>query len=424
MEWFDVNAFAKDIPEEHSCHVEDFSGCPRCGAALQFSHKKSILRECGNLECDYVEYFYQPQVQAKKGGNKTMDMTENWNKIVDFYHKNRNALETQIQKDWENLFAEKFGYSRLDEEIDNQRSIQIGSTDRIIPDIIIRSSQENQDLFVVELKQHTSFAGHQQLFSYLKQLKLDIGVLVCNKLYIYDYDTGKDDNNQPVLEIEFTKDNPDGIKFVELFSKDSFDKESVKKFIRERKEEREKEQENIRAIQQKVTTDYVKQLLQNQLAATYSQTEIQQALKGIDITVERKGKQPAPPPVFKAAAGIKQINIGTKDNTQYSVDGDYTGGKCPTAYEVVSRYISKHPSISYSELYAVFPDEAGKPGFAKCIRLVEEVTPAQWNGNRFNKHPLTLATGEQVVVSTQWTPANFNNFMHYAARAGITVTSK
>lgn len=401
---------------------DDCGKCPMCGEDLMFSKNKKLLYECSNAKCNYVEFQYQNMDKGKKkpGGLK-MDILEKWNFLIEYYNKNQTAPEKIIQQDWENLFAEIFGYSKLLKEVDAHRTMQIGATSRVIPDIIIRSTQENRDLFVVELKQHTILTGYEQLFSYLKLLKVDIGILICNKLYIYDYDTDKDDDNQSFLEIEFTKDNPDGIKFVELFSKDSFDKENIKKFIRERKTEHQ----NIKAIRQALMMkDFVQQVLANYLSQTYPQETIQQALAEIDITVMPKGKQTAPLPVFSVTANIKPSIASAKDNTQYSVDGNFTGGKGTTAYEVVSRYISMHPNISYSELLHVFPDEAGKPGFGKCIRLVEEVTQEQWNRSRFSKHFLALTTGEKVVVSTQWTLVNFNNFMQYAARAGITITAK
>ncbi len=396
---------------------DDCGKCPMCGEDLMFSKNKKLLYECSNAKCNYVEFQYQNMDKGKKkpGGLK-MDILEKWNFLIEYYNKNQTAPEKIIQQDWENLFAEIFGYSKLLKEVDAHRTMQIGATSRVIPDIIIRSTQENRDLFVVELKQHTILTGYEQLFSYLKLLKVDIGILICNKLYIYDYDTDKDDDNQSFLEIEFTKDNPDGIKFVELFSKGSFNRQNVKDFIQKRK----KEKDNIHAIQQKVTAEFVRQILQEQLAVTYSQTEIEQALKEIVITVGKKVAVPVIPPAGgKAAPDIKPA--GAKDNTQYSVDGNITGGKCPTAYAVVSKYISMYPTISYSELYNIFPDEAGKPGFGKCIRLPQDVTEAQWNGNRFNKHPLHLASGEQVVVSTQWTPDNFNSFIQYATKAGIEI---
>lgn len=396
--------------------MDDCGHCPRCGGELRISPRAKILYECSNYECDYKEYLWpNPPKGGKAKGGKKMDAREKWEFLVDCYNKNKNAPEQRIQRDWENLFVEIFGYSKLLKEVDSQRSIQIGSTVRTIPDIIIHNKEQG-DLFVVELKRHTLTTGTEQLFSYLKLLKVDLGVLICNKIYLYDYDITKDDDKQAFVEIAFTKDNPDGIKFVELFSKGSFNRQNVKDFIQKRK----KEKDNIHAIQQKVTAEFVRQILQEQLAVTYSQTEIEQALKEIVITVGKKVAVPVIPPAgVKAAPDIKPA--GAKDNTQYSVDGNITGGKCPTAYAVVSKYISMYPTISYSELYNIFPDEAGKPGFGKCIRLPQDVTEAQWNGNRFNKHPLHLASGEQVVVSTQWTPDNFNSFIQYATKAGIEI---
>ena len=122
----------------------------------------------------------------KKPGGLKMDILEKWNFLIEYYNKNQTAPEKIIQQDWENLFAEIFGYSKLLKEVDAHRTMQIGATSRVIPDIIIRSTQENRDLFVVELKQHTILTGYEQLFSYLKLLKVDIGILICNKLYIYD----------------------------------------------------------------------------------------------------------------------------------------------------------------------------------------------------------------------------------------------
>ena len=219
-----------------------------------------------------------------------MDAREKWKILVAYYNENKIAPELHIQKDWENLFVEIFGYSKLSKEVDAQRNIQIGSTVRTIPDIIIHNKEQG-DLFVVELKQHTLTTGTEQLFSYLKLLKVDLGVLICNKIYLYDYDITKDDDKQAFVEIAFTKDNPDGIKFVELFSKASFDRQHIKNFIQERK----KEKENIHAIQQKVTAEFVRQVLQEQLSETYSQEEIQQALEGIVITVDKKVAMPVIP---------------------------------------------------------------------------------------------------------------------------------
>lgn len=80
-------------------------------------------------------------------------LSTKWNKIVDLYNKYQFKSENEIQNLWEQLFAdaELFGYSKIYGEINAHRSIQIGSSGRVIPDIIIKNGEK--DLFIVELKQ-------------------------------------------------------------------------------------------------------------------------------------------------------------------------------------------------------------------------------------------------------------------------------
>ena len=44
-----------------------------------------------------------------------------------------------------------------------------------------------------------------------------------------------------------------------------------------------------------------------------------------------------------------------------------------------------------------------------------------WDGRRFNKQMIVLDDGTNVAVSTQWTPANFENFCKYARKAGLII---
>lgn len=78
-----------------------------------------------------------------------MIANQKWNRIVEIYNASISAKEDTVHSLWERIFVELFGYSSLNGEIESQRKIQIGSTERIIPDIIIKDS--NNDLFVVEL---------------------------------------------------------------------------------------------------------------------------------------------------------------------------------------------------------------------------------------------------------------------------------
>ena len=64
-----------------------------------------------------------------------MNSKEKWNRIVDFHKKYFRSPESTIQSVWENVFVEILGYSRLDGEVERHRSIYLGSTERVIPDI-------------------------------------------------------------------------------------------------------------------------------------------------------------------------------------------------------------------------------------------------------------------------------------------------
>ncbi len=190
---------------------------------------------------------------------------QKWNQLVELHAKAFLEPESVVQNLWESAFTEVFGYSRLFGELDCHRTIRIGSIDRVIPDIIIK--EEKEDLFIVELKQQNKYfygGMERQLFSYLKQLKMNVGILICNKLYVYDYDVSKNDDNQSKLEIAFEKDNPDGIKFIELFSKGNFKKSAVSELI----QEKAKSERTTKEIEGKITNEYLLNLIKSDLLKT------------------------------------------------------------------------------------------------------------------------------------------------------------
>jgi len=178
-----------------------------------------------------------------------MTNLEKWNRLVDIVSRIKNAEENVLQNKWIHIFAEIFGYSLIDNEIQSHRSIQIGSSIRIIPDIIIYDSTNETDLFIVELKLGNSFLregsinAKNQLFSYLKQLNQNIGMIIGDKIYLFHYDNSKDEKDQNPIEIRFEKNTILGEKFVELFSKKNYDKNSIMQFVLDRKN---KEHEKVK----------------------------------------------------------------------------------------------------------------------------------------------------------------------------------
>jgi len=224
-----------------------------------------------------------------------MTSADKWNWIVENVNKNLNAKEEIVQSTWESIFAQLFGYISLMGEVERHRQIQIGSTERIIPDIIINSG--GTDLFVVEVKPHSfpfSSSMEVQLFSYLRQLQNSTGILICSKIYVYAYDLRKRGDEQEKIEIEFTKNNPDGARFIELFSKVTFDKDAVRAFVREKLKFAERVERAKEEISAELAYVYLSKHLRSQ---GYTADEIHQAVSSFDITITPHIPESASPAV-------------------------------------------------------------------------------------------------------------------------------
>lgn len=217
--------------------------------------------------------------------NKTvMNANEKWNLIVSLMQEHRFDKEDKIQELWQSIFADAnfFGYSQFGGEIDSQRQMPIGSRERTIPDIIIRDSVNNRDLFVVELKQHNlpfQKKYMEQLFSYMRLLRLSIGVLVCDEIYLYYLDNN---DVQKVIAIPFEYDENDGKYFVELLSKGSFDQQKVCDFITKHHEFNE----HVKAIEQDLSQLNIKKLIEKHYQNQYTKDEIDTVLSKIQIDIK------------------------------------------------------------------------------------------------------------------------------------------
>ena len=337
-----------------------------------------------------------------------MSYETSWNTLVFHYNRNFDKKEDIVQNSWEVLLSTNFGYL-VDTEIKPQYPVKMGSSIKLA-DIVVERNDDDK-LFLMELKRHTLHDGEKQLFSYLNQVKTEIGILVCDKLYVYDFDYTQKSEKYSYVEIDFTQGNPDGIKFVELFTSSNFDRQKIKDFIAQKNQSKE----NIALIRKDLTDDFVKEAVKNHLAGKYPAEDVERGLKEMVITVRPKGAG-TPAPVVGA---LFHKQKGGKDNTQYTVNGTPTGGKSPTVYAAVEYYVKSNPGITFEQLQAAFPDEAAKPGFGKMIRLLEQVSNNK--RKRFNTNLITLSSGQQVVVSTQWDTRNMRTFIEYAGRAGIVI---
>jgi hypothetical protein len=217
---------------------------------------------------------------------------EKWNEICFLIsqHKNNNIKEDYFQLEIEHLF-ELLGWSRYKEEIITKRRIKIGAANALIPDIIICDS--NNDVIAVELKRPDSFLekNRDQLFSYMRQCKVKFGLLIGEKLQFF-YETPFDTKSPKlILEAEFTKNNPNGNDFIELFSKHLFNEDKVIKFCNEKLdliEVQKKEQDEINFLKSEDGKEYILALIGNDLLKKYNEEIIDKIIDKISIDVKEE----------------------------------------------------------------------------------------------------------------------------------------
>ncbi|MCM1320856.1 MAG: hypothetical protein NC041_01610 [Bacteroides sp.] len=210
-----------------------------------------------------------------------MDSKETWNKICELFERHKSSPEAEIQKLWENIFSEYFGYSKLGGEVSAQEKLHIGSTDRTIPDLIMKNGSEK--LFAAELKRGNLPANEnfkQQLISYLKLLDLNIGILICDAIFIVNI------SDSTETKISFSRGNPDGAKFVELFGREYFGEEKIKEFIAQKK----RSAQNIENLREEIgnAKERIIELLENELAPKYGKAEFVEVMKEFEIQIIKK----------------------------------------------------------------------------------------------------------------------------------------
>ncbi len=208
-----------------------------------------------------------------------------WNAIVEQFNKNKKSKENVIQSLWEGLFAQIFGYNSFLGFLDAQKSFQIGNSGSIKPDIILKNS--SGPVCAIELKQETITLTDKiqsQLFSYLKQTKIDTGVIIADKIYLYAYEYSKNDDNQSFIEIDFIKDNKEGELFVDLMTFDSFNSKAISDFVNEKINHLN----NVSKIKENLSKNLVLDALGKYFENQYTDDEIQEALAEFEINISKK----------------------------------------------------------------------------------------------------------------------------------------
>ena len=361
-------------------------------------------------------------------------MQEKWNQFVydlceakkkDVDEDNYHALiETQMQL---------LGWAKWKGEICHKSNIPIGNSKFIQPDILIK--RDNEDQFVIEVKRpvHTQTDRERvQLESYMRQLKLDVGIYIGEHIEVF-YDKPKSKDAVSVLRIPLEIDSKLGAKFVEKFSKEVFSKDAIVEFCEARMEEMKRQaslnkiKENLIANAQTQIKESLLPYLMEKYGGSFSEEDMKGMLSQLHFSAEAGSlvipqtpqENPHNPTNILPPETTKKREY---DYTEYSIEGGQFLGKNKFVYAAVSMYVKQHPNASFADLERVFPPEL--QGSFGVIRTMEYIKEKNYNGRRYFKEPeYVLHSGDNIpfAVSTEWGKGNIDKFVNAIKQLGYHV---
>jgi hypothetical protein len=332
----------------------------------------------------------------------------------------RNVIQALRVLDWKEFSG----------DIEIRPSIPIGAANRITPDLVIKSI-ERRNLFVIEIKQPSlpfKIEYQQQLFSYMRQLKLQYGVLIGQAIQVF-YDGDLADADDPILleTIDFDNKDAKGEKFVELFSKETFNIGTLNKFTEDCLNKMNRKEEQEKLFLQVLSIDFKSKLLElikQEFLNQYDSELIDEVLQKILITIAPKQEIKAEKPKFHAEVLEKPTFQNSRDNTRYMINNNVKIlPKNRFVLELVKAYLKRNPS-SFSKLKNVFKDEyQGSIGVINSLDFVETKFANKSDKRHFmGKDEILLSQDNvQFVVSTQWGIFNVNNIVDLARREGFEI---
>lgn len=232
-----------------------------------------------------------------------------WQDICYKVKKSMHKSERDFQNEIVNIFG-LLGWSERKGEIKTELPIQMGTSAKRA-DIVI--FQNNKIQFIIELKKANSqiqqnYVG--QLKSYMRQLRVDYGILIAEKLQLFYV---KDRDEKCIEEIEFDENNIAGIELFTLLSKFNFRVTELDNYCEKRVQAQIEEAKIQQEINNFCTLDgknSVIQIIRKELSKTYSKnSEVDRIIENLDIEIKRKSQTgPLLKEMFQTKYDEKELN--------------------------------------------------------------------------------------------------------------------
>lgn len=226
-------------------------------------------------------------------------MQETWKKFVYplIEDKKQDVEEETFHRHIENQLM-LLGWEPWKGEIIHKQSLRIGNRNRMEPDILVARDDEYQ--FVIEVKRPGNTQAKEeitQLESYMRQLKLDVGIYIGEHIEIF-YDKPNASHVVSVFRLDLDLEEKRGARFVELFSKEGFSKDEIVDFCKERIQEIQR-QNSLNKIKDSLIADAQSQIaeslrpyLMDKYGNSFSEEDIKGMLATMRFTASADGSSP------------------------------------------------------------------------------------------------------------------------------------
>lgn len=366
-------------------------------------------------------------------------MTDNWIEIQDIlrYCINNNVLESYYQREIENCFK-ILGWRKANDTLRSQVSIPIGSTSYIQPDIVLQHHASDGALVpvvAIEIKRPDNIKNERQeaqLFSYMRQMRLNFGLYIGEKIQVfYDIPTTHD-KPVPVLTVSIDTNDPNGDILCQLFEYEHFSLSNLEQFCKDQidwEDETRRLSERLSAITRDPDTS-LKAMLRSALTSEgFREDIVADLLNNYTLSIHSIQDTPRiPSPVVQDTPSTSSNNLtqNLPDHTKFSFDGGKTFyNKRRFVLAIINHYVSTHPDITFQELEKIFyPQIHGSS--RGVIKHYEEVLKMISHSEDIKKRffindVITLKDGSKIVVNNQW-GTTFQNFLK-AIKGLYTVVS-
>ncbi len=343
---------------------------------------------------------------------------EKWNELCYILSENLpfNTSEQLFELKVVQAF-EKLGWSQFNNEIVVRESIQLGASNRISPDLVLKT-KEKGNLFIIEVKKPSveieNSIFQSQLSSYMGIMRLELGILIGNKIQLYL--DGKIFNKNGIVlidEIEFKRDSEKGLKFVQLFNKENYNEENIKNHAQE-KIQQLKEIENFEKLKNDlfssgIYSNKLTDFLKAELSKEYGAKIIEKIFKILEVKIENKNK----------IVEVENYSRVRRKNKEYISTNEYrmlnnTSGKLPIGKFVRRTFFElvKEKKIDNNEVEKMQRHDYSKATFDIQFPFLAKENSRYYERARYYKSPYHI-NGEIYFLCSQWYEVPANNDRPY-----------